>query len=320
MRIVAITRIKDEVDIVEAFIRHTAWFVDYHILIDNGSIDGTLEILKKLHAEGLPIWVFRNSMPMFTVEKYFMNALLRLARSMGHADWVVPVDTDEFLDLREGVPSLRAVLEEIDPAAPGIAIPSVIYSPRNDDPAGEANVALRITHRWDPIPEVQKVIVRVDDESLRRRTLGPGNHALLADGDEVPLPLSADVKVAHFYRRTVAQEALKAVLGRLRAMSCPDGAECGHYQLMYDRVKDDPLLWLLGPSGDHSRPMVRDPIAYRGTPLVHTPPGDDSPARFIRALIAHGELQAKMQRELWQMLDPDRSILARGMAKLEPVL
>ena len=84
-------------------------------------------------------------------------------------------------------------------------------------------------------------------------------------------------------------------------------------------MKEDPLLWVFGPAGDHSRPMVREPILYRGGPLAYTPSGDDGPARFIRVLIAHAELQADMQRELWRSLDPTLEILNREMAKLEQV-
>jgi hypothetical protein len=195
----------------------------------------------------------------------------------------------------------------------------VIYSPRSEDDPAEPNVARRITHRWDPIPVVQKVLIRIDDASLGRVALGQGNHSAMLDGKDIDLPLSAAVGLAHFYRRTVAQESLKAVLGRLRAIASPDGALCSHYQPMYDRVKADPLLWLLGPSGDHSRPMVREPIVYRGGPLAHTPAVDDSPARFIRVLIEHAELQANLQRELLRKFDPGEGLLASEMLRLEPV-
>ena len=48
MRLVAVTKILDEADIVEAFARHTANYVSHHIFLDNGSVDGTVEILKAL--------------------------------------------------------------------------------------------------------------------------------------------------------------------------------------------------------------------------------------------------------------------------------
>ena len=52
MRPVAVTKILDEADIVEAFARHTAHYVGHHIFLDNGSVDGTVEILRQLRDEG----------------------------------------------------------------------------------------------------------------------------------------------------------------------------------------------------------------------------------------------------------------------------
>ena len=52
MRIVAITRVLDEADIIEAFVRHTAAYVQHHIFVDNGSIDGTVEILRRYSKTG----------------------------------------------------------------------------------------------------------------------------------------------------------------------------------------------------------------------------------------------------------------------------
>ena len=56
MRLTAVTRVLNEEDIIEPFIRHHAAFVEAHILLDNGSGDRTLEILAALrreyHAEG----------------------------------------------------------------------------------------------------------------------------------------------------------------------------------------------------------------------------------------------------------------------------
>ena len=48
MRLTAVSKVLDEADIIEAFVRHTAAFVSHQIILDNGSCDGTVEILKQL--------------------------------------------------------------------------------------------------------------------------------------------------------------------------------------------------------------------------------------------------------------------------------
>ncbi len=42
MRLVAVCKVLDEADIIEAFARHTAHYVVHQIILDNGSIDGTM--------------------------------------------------------------------------------------------------------------------------------------------------------------------------------------------------------------------------------------------------------------------------------------
>ena len=46
--IIAISRVKNEADIIEAFVRHTLHFADRMIISDSGSIDGTWDILQIL--------------------------------------------------------------------------------------------------------------------------------------------------------------------------------------------------------------------------------------------------------------------------------
>ena len=52
-----LSRVKNECDIIEAFVRHHAGLVDRIIVVDNGSQDGTSEILAALVEEGLPLAV-----------------------------------------------------------------------------------------------------------------------------------------------------------------------------------------------------------------------------------------------------------------------
>jgi hypothetical protein len=59
MRLVAASRVLNEDDILEAFVRHHAALVDHHIFLDNGSSDRSLAILRALQAEGLPLTVLQ---------------------------------------------------------------------------------------------------------------------------------------------------------------------------------------------------------------------------------------------------------------------
>lgn len=90
----AVAMVKNEVDIIESTLRHLAdQGIDELLVADNGSTDGTLELLRELSRQ-LPLHVALDSEP-----RYFqgpkMTALAQAARRAG-ASWVVPFDADEF--------------------------------------------------------------------------------------------------------------------------------------------------------------------------------------------------------------------------------
>ena len=66
-----IAMVKNDVDVIEAFVRHNLGFMDALAIVDNDSIDGTREILVQLQQEGLPIILFDDP-----VVGYFMAEIV----------------------------------------------------------------------------------------------------------------------------------------------------------------------------------------------------------------------------------------------------
>ena len=52
--------IKNDGDIVEAFVRHHAMLFDHLVVLDHSSTDNTPTILRALQQEGLPLTVMRD--------------------------------------------------------------------------------------------------------------------------------------------------------------------------------------------------------------------------------------------------------------------
>src|SRR4029079_14091757 len=102
MTFIAISRVKNEFDIIEAFVRYHARYFDKLIILDDGSTDGTIDILKSLRAAGLPLVLLQEPAVGYAQSDY-MTKLLRMAVSQFGADWVAPLDADEFLELHAGM-------------------------------------------------------------------------------------------------------------------------------------------------------------------------------------------------------------------------
>ena len=87
--------VKDEADIIEANIRtHAKLGVDAFIVMDNGSSDGTREIVEHLRQE-YEITLIEQPSTAYKQRKW-VTQMCRLALKKYKADWVINCDADEF--------------------------------------------------------------------------------------------------------------------------------------------------------------------------------------------------------------------------------
>ena len=87
--------VKNEEDIIEQNIRfHAAIGVDNFIILDNGSTDNTLDILKKLSSEYEIILEYDSSLTF--KQKKWTTKLTKKAKKLFNPDWIINNDADEF--------------------------------------------------------------------------------------------------------------------------------------------------------------------------------------------------------------------------------
>nr|NLI51666.1 glycosyltransferase family 2 protein [Propionibacterium sp.] len=90
-----VSLVRDEGDVIEATVRHLfGQGVDHLLIADNGSHDGTLELLRRLSAELPRLHVALDREPAY-LQSEKMTWLAHHAWRAG-ADWIVPFDADEF--------------------------------------------------------------------------------------------------------------------------------------------------------------------------------------------------------------------------------
>ena len=95
MTIVMTLLVRDEADIVRAHLSyHLNAGIDFVIVTDNGSVDGTTDVLAEFERAGV-VRVIREPVGEFR-QREWQSRMARLAATDHGADWVINSDADEF--------------------------------------------------------------------------------------------------------------------------------------------------------------------------------------------------------------------------------
>lgn len=96
MRIIATLLVRDEIDVLPATIEHLlAAGVDHLVVTDNGSVDGSAELLERYRDVGVVDLIHE---PDHNYEQSrWVTRMARRAAARHGADWVINADADEFL-------------------------------------------------------------------------------------------------------------------------------------------------------------------------------------------------------------------------------
>ena len=95
-KIITLTMIKNESDIVETFVRYTMNFASKMIFIDNGCVDGSKQIMKELIKDGFDLEIFTEA-HIFHEQYIIENKYIKKIASKYEFDFLIPLDVDEFL-------------------------------------------------------------------------------------------------------------------------------------------------------------------------------------------------------------------------------
>ena len=149
--------LRNEADIIETNLRHHfVSVIDEAIVIDNGSTDGTIEVVSEL-AEDLPILLASEVGPMYQSDR--VTRMARFAVRRG-ADWVLPIDADEFW-VATGA-SFRGVLEDTPTEVGALFVELVTFVQSRDvlaaRPGCLASMTMRPEHQVGPMEELPRLV------------------------------------------------------------------------------------------------------------------------------------------------------------------
>lgn len=205
MAVIAIMMVKNEADVIASTLRHTLTQVDHIIIADNGSTDGTRDIVASFDVDLIddPDPAYRQSQKM--------TALAALAAEAG-ATWVVPIDADELWSTPES--TIRELLPNIPTDRAIMRAQLFDYVATGQDDPNEPDPIKRITWRRRTPAKLPKVAVR----PTVAVTIHQGNH-----GAEYFHPEPVDgLIVRHFPYRSPEQMRGKAVTGNAALNAAPE--------------------------------------------------------------------------------------------------
>lgn len=213
--------VKNEIDIIETFIRYHLSFLDGMVILDNGSTDGTKEIILRLIKEDLPIHLIFDDSPAYNQSEMTTDMFYETIRRF-NPKFILPLDVDEFLTSYSGK-NIRDILdkEAVNDAVNYISW--VTYVPTEKDDESEMDVLKRIKHRRSEQNNYdEKILISTSIANKYKIKIKHGNHGLEKINnvyfEENKL---TNLNLAHFPVRSIEQMKSKYIVGWLAHLARP---------------------------------------------------------------------------------------------------
>ena len=235
---------------------------------------------------------------------------MREAFSEHAADWVLPLDSDEFI-LGPDSTSLRETLADAPRHSGCLTYPFRTYHPHPSDDTAELNAARRIRHHFvTEAGEYHKIIAHRSVAKHSDLHIRPGNHHLNIGDDLIPPVPLPGFELAHFPVRSLGQYIRKISMGELGkdAFGKKRKGLGTQKTLPFEQLKNNPehfFAHALTPG----RELELGPANYLGGELRYTAPEDEI-ADTIQALLT---MAHDIAIQLGQLRDKTR---ARGVDPL----
>jgi len=242
-RIISLSMVKNEQDIIEPFIRHNIAFLDFMIILDNRSNDATRNIISELMRElGNIVLTDLSDFGYWQSER--ITGLLHFCQTAFFADYVVLLDADEFIDAPDRI-TFESILGTITPGGIGL-VPwrTFVLAPDEGEKAALDPPRSIKWCRAAEIPSYKKAILRLDGLHFHDLRISQGNHSVLsATGRQVPCMDLDGLALAHFPVRSKNQLLVKSVLGWMAYLrknpNARESSEGYHWRENFDLFSTD---------------------------------------------------------------------------------
>lgn len=229
--IIGVTMVRDELDILGFTLAHMLTQVDAVIVSDNGSTDGTRELLRGWGDDRL-ILVDDPTVGYYQSRK--MSALAFVAQDLG-AHWVVPWDADEAWLARDGR-RIADVLAELPAGVRIVQADLWDHVPTSRDP-DDHNPLRRIGWRRTYPAPLPKIAVRAMPDIV----IEQGNHGATFPDTDLPGRVSNLLTIRHYALRSPEQMIRKARNGAAAYAATDLPTEAGAHWRQWGLLGDEQL-------------------------------------------------------------------------------
>lgn len=271
MSVCAVVLCKDEADIIHDTLMHLLGEVDHVIVSDNGSTDGTVEIVEEMQGQDLTL-IHDREVGYWQEKK--TTALAQLALGFGHA-WVIPNDADEVWYSPDG----RTLSEYLGGVPPDVQIVSAQlfnHLPTLTDPCDAPTVFDRIRWRQRAHAPLPKVCARLRPDLV----IHAGNHSASTSGTALT---AAGLVVRHFSWRSEQQYLRKIRNGEAAYAATDLPVSTGAHWRAFVGKPDEAIIghyhqWFVSSNPYDDETLILDPAPFRRWPEVDVRRKSGSPA------------------------------------------
>lgn len=217
-KIIVVSMAKNEADIIESFVRYYMTFVDGMVIVDHNSDDDTGRILAELQKE-YPALIVDQLKTTEYVQWEVMTNLVKIAANELEADWVLPLDIDEYLIPRDGA-DCRSLLENIADDIDIISLNWIDHELVDMDHDRDIFLLSRSCKRSSKVKFMTKVFIKGNLVRNSNMRLIQGNHGAIIRDDDGKETFNYGVRcpdfiLAHFPFRSQEQYVSKNAVGWL---------------------------------------------------------------------------------------------------------
>jgi len=234
---------RNEADIVDSQLAyHLNAGVDFVVATDNGSTDGTTDILEQYAQAG--VLHLRREPGDAILQSQWVTRMARLAASDFGADWVINADADEFWWPRSG--SLKDVFASIPERFGVVRGAWRHFLPRPEgDGADDVLERMTVRLRRPALPGDKATVYHAHQKIAHRAradvVVGDGNHDVDAAGGLAPLRGWYPLEVLHYSFRSRAQFEQKATRAYEAWLRNPRVEPSLHQELAYEACRSGTL-------------------------------------------------------------------------------